>query len=60
MIKHLLVAGAVVVLAAARFPARAGDAAPALPVAAWSRGAIDLEDLRGQPVAIVFYDDSTY
>jgi hypothetical protein len=59
-VKRLLCIGAILAIGAARIPEQTGDAAPELPVVAWSRGTVALEDFRGQAVAVVFYDDSTY
>ncbi|MHC4605837.1 MAG: hypothetical protein ACYTAF_02760 [Planctomycetota bacterium] len=54
----VLLAGAVLLLGMTGAGARQG-AAPAFPVAEWTDKPLDLEDLRGQMVAIVFYDDDT-
>lgn len=59
-VKRLLCIGAILAIGAAPIPEQTQDAAPELPVVEWSRGTVDLEDFRGQTVAVVFYDDSTY
>ena len=40
-------------------PLRAEEPAIALPLAEWSEGQPTLEDFKGQPVALVFFTDST-
>lgn len=37
----------------------AEELAPELPVAEWSEGRPTLEDFKGQPVVLVFFDDSS-